>query len=326
MMIYLPIIRTYQAATGFGTEELLLPVEDLLQRMTQALAGKNTVLLGLWGVLLLLALVSMSVRWSCHWRSATGKARPSLEIYCLTALVLGIAAGMLFLKRNGNLPHPWHFVPFIVFAAVILEVGLRRAWNSFWLTAVRLIAACSVLGMSFFPLWTMSHLRRTNMDLVIWTAVVQSEPGDLILVNPFWMLSSFCHYYDGKSDWITIPAFPHDEMYSVTDGGPIRKLTHTSNPLEATKREITNTLANGRRLWIIGNIPFLEPGQLPPSISPAPDPHFGSSLEIYSEVWSLQTVYFLRQHALRVEEIPIPINQPVNEYEDLYLIRVDGWR
>ncbi len=56
MLIYLPIIRTYQAATGFGTEELVLPMEDLLQRMTQALAGESTGLLVLWGLLLLLAV------------------------------------------------------------------------------------------------------------------------------------------------------------------------------------------------------------------------------------------------------------------------------
>ena len=326
MLIYLPIIKAYQASTGFGTGALVLPMDVLLRKMVQSLVGDSLGLLLLWGLLLPLAVATLSVRWFTQWRSGAGRSKPSLEVFCLIALIVGSGAGAVFFEHNGNLPHPWHFVPFIVFAAVILEAGLRTTRDSVWPASAKVAVACLILALSLPQLWETSHLRRTNMDLVIQTAVRQAELGDLIVVNPFWMVGSFCHYYHGEPDWITIPAFPHEELYRNEGGGPIAKLMRTPHALEPTKQRIARTLSAGKRLWIVGWIRFVEPGRQPPAIDAAPNPQSGTSTEDYSDIWTLETGYFLQQHARQATQIPVPVGQPVNGYENLTLIEIDGWR
>lgn len=326
MLVYLPVIKAYKVYSDFGSEIVSLPLDVFFRSMRQSLAGESTILFVLWTLLLILSVLVLSLRFFSQFHSDIDRGKPSLDLYCLVGLIVAGVTGIVLFKQNGKLPHPWHFIPFIVFAAVILEVGFRSKKDFLWLVLTKWVVTCIILGLSLPQIWNMSFMRRTNMDLMTQTVAILAKPGDLILVNPFWFINSFYHYYDAEVNWITIPAYNNDNIYNFKDGGPIRKLMQNPKSLEVTKQRIASTLANGKQLWIVGYIKFLEPGKIPPTIGPPPDPQFGASWDAYSLVWTLQIGYFIQQHSLQAHVIPLPIDQPVNKFEKADLIWVTGWR
>ena len=46
----------------------------------------------------------------------------------------------------------------------------------------------------------------------------------------------------------------------------------------------------------------------------------------YELYWILQAARLVKIHAQTLVEVPVPVNAPINTYEDYRLYRVDGWR
>jgi hypothetical protein len=323
LLIYVPIIRAYQADTGMGTESLRLDAGVVASRFTDAVTGKSNYVFVLWTMLGLMAAWLMITR-SLRQHGEGRRSNPSLSLFCVMTALVAAAAGLAFFLASGNLPWSWHFIPFLALAGVIIEVGLRPVSSSFWFASLRVLLACAVIGASLPTLWKLSHLRRTNMDIVSETLSTSAAAEDLIIVNPFWYSPSFRYYYRGKADWMTLPPIPTDDRSRVGPFGPYRKLMATPNALEPAMRRIEATLASGKTVWVVGTILFLPPNATPPVLSVAPDPEFGWSYEAYFRAWTMQMGYSLQQREDTTFSRPsLPIHQPINSIEDIELTRIE---
>jgi hypothetical protein len=322
MLIYVPVVRSYQATTGIGTGAYTAGIGLVGTRMLQAIGGESGVLLGVWGTLAVLTTVLLPLRCLRHWQSAERSA-PSLDLFCLVSVVVAGTAGTFFFLFNGNMPWPWHYVPVIGFAAVIMEAALRPtgAWR--WLAPCRSLLAGIAVAFSVVPLWNAAHVRRTNMDLVCDALAGRTGAGDLIVVNPFWFSPAFHYYYRGGAEWVTLPAIPSDEKSRVGAFGPYRRLMATPNALNPTLQRIEETLKSGKRIWIAGYIFAPAPGEPPPVVSPATAAEHGGDCEVYYRDWTLQIGYFLGQARVQLEQVYVPLAQPVFPLEAVPLLLVE---
>jgi hypothetical protein len=92
---------------------------------------------------------------------------------------------------------------------------------------------------------------------------------------------------------------------------------------------ITNTLASGQHVWVVGSIPIVRsehappgPTPLPPSPSEMPTRWWGGS---YSYWWNQQVTTLLLDHAQQETAEAIAAPGPVNHFEDVSVVRFTGY-
>lgn len=325
LLIYLPIITTYTMATA--TTRFDLHWKQITGEFIEALAGSHDALKLFWGVVLIAATFSLIIQYVRQSGSDSGRQNPSIELYCLIMALIAGAAGFTFFKMNSMFPFPWHYAPFIVLVGIIVEVGIRSPRHVAWVSYTRLVVSCLVILFSMQPIWKLAHVRRTNLDLV--SSVVAREAGahDLVLLAPYFLSTGFSYHYKGQAEWSTLPSLPKEEGSTIVDYSNIKKLMVRTDGIEPTLSRIRDTLAAGHRLWIVGGgVIFLPPKTLPPHLPPAPQLKSGWNSTPYIQAWSMQVGYFIQTHGDRLSIIPVPLDQPVNGFENVPLMLVTGWR
>ena len=102
----------------------------------------------------------------------------------------------------------------------------------------------------------------------------------------------------------------------------------TENPIDDLLAKIRATLQSGNRVWFVGDVKVLPPDRQAILLPPAPNSEFGWSGDAYSETWSQQLGDLVRAHTQSFERLPSmrPINQRVNELEDVPVAQARGWR
>jgi hypothetical protein len=325
---YLPAIRAHEQAMLDGGQSMSFSVtrfDEIFQDLAKTLSDGSSVLLVLWIVLLACAMVLAIAR--VIGRRGSLCAAPSLPLYVLIAAVVGGSGELLLLAVQSNWTNVWHLAPLTALAGVVIDVGIGRRDNRKWKWLASTGATCVVIAVSLPMLWTSAHLRRTNLDRVSAEVAKRAVPGDLILVNTFWLAPGFKYHYRGDARWNTLPLTSSDMEASIYPLPGISRLTAVPNAIEPTLREVRRTLKSGNRLWIVGSITLLPRNAVPPSIGPTPDPEYGSDFRVYIQIWALQVAHLIQTHALRLEVVPVSVDRaPVNECEDVMLLRVEGWR
>jgi hypothetical protein len=176
-------------------------------------------------------------------------------------------------------------------------------------------------GVSWPKAFELVHYRQTNMDLIADELRNDASTNDLILVYPWYCGISFERYFDGKTPWTTIPDLD-DHRFHRYDLLKIKM--QVENPIQPVLDKIAATLQSGNRVWIIGFMPF---NTTPPKkMKPAPNESTGWLEQPYSHAWGESAGYFIRTHGARAKIIPIQSPNPINDFENLPLTTVAGWR
>ena len=220
---------------------------------------------------------------------------------------------ILFFRINRMFPYPWHFIPWIAFSGMVVEIGFRTLRSAVWSPMSGLLASGLVIALCTGPIWRLAHVRRTNLDVIAEKLTEEARPGDLILVSPFYLCPGFEHHYRGPVEWSQLPS-----------PGRIKELMMTADAITPTLSKVRRTLSSGNRVWCVGGLRFLPPNKVPWSLPPAPHSQFGWDSNAYIEEWSMQTGYFVQNHALRRRILPV--DRSVNELENVPLMCVEGWR
>jgi hypothetical protein len=296
-----------------------LDTHSLLVRSSGLVTEENGPLATLWVVAAV--LVSYGVVRVVR-RSMSGKPASSgrLVLYAALVIVCATSLHLGFLKVAGRIPQPWHFVPLIVVVAVAIDVVLGRTPALRW---ARLGAAVLAAGLTFPVSMDRVGIRQTNVDLVAQHVHAAAQRGDLILVNPWYMGITFNRYYRGPVVWMTLPPI---EDLTIHRYDLLKLRMMSAEPLAPLHRAIQDTLESGHRVWLVGGLYFPPAGHLPPVLPPAPGLSTGWSDGPYAIGWALQTGYFLQTHAQRFAVVSIPVDRPVNRFENVGLLVVEGWR
>src|SRR5439155_1013525 len=132
-------------------------------------------------------------------------ADPASRTHVLYAVLVIVAATSLhlgFLKLAGRVPQAWQFVPLIAVVALAIDVVLGGTRSLRW---ARVGTAVLATALAFPASLDRVGARQTNVDLIAQYVHTAAQPGDLILVNPWYVGITFNRYYRGPVRWMTLP-------------------------------------------------------------------------------------------------------------------------
>jgi len=278
-----------------------------------------------WIWYLLVVLVVAGVM-GLIWKNRTGelKEQPKDRLFiCVLGMVIAIGAYYVFQEILSYVIRPWYYLALLALVAVTLDCAIEFLAKTAWMRVARLALVTIIAGTLLVPAWQKVQVRQTNIDLVIQELEELSSAEDFILVEPWFCGVSFNRYYRGAANWMTLPAIAEHNVHRYD---LVKVKMESSNPIDDILHNVVETLQSGNRVWVVGNIHFPESEAAVPSLPPAPNSSWGWLEWPYVEAWSLQVNYFLLTHGMRSQFVSIPVDGPVNGYENVQLMVVQGWR
>jgi MFS family permease len=261
-----------------------------------------------------------------------GEPARDLALFTLLTIFLGTAACLLFLAVLDYDPRPWYYLPLLVLLGSAFDLAIpgftvdlerRLGVAAGALGALLALLALGVGGVLVLPAWRAAAVRQTNVDLVAEAVNRAVEPGDLVLVNPWYDGISFARYYRARVPWLTLPEIT-DHRFHRYD--LLKSRLAAPRAIDDVMEAVGASLATGHRVWVVGGLHFMRSGRPVPALPPAPGTHWGWFDVPYEVVWSRQAGAFLQAHARQVGEVQVPVTGPVSDYEHLKLLVFSGWR
>ncbi len=243
-------------------------------------------------------------------------------VFFAVALLVGVVAYTAFLVQVGYPTQAWYYFSLLGLAAVLIEASLRFALRGALAWRVARIALVVVALAGVAPaLWRSTPARLTNFDRLAAELEARSRPGDLVVVTPWYLGISFAHYYGGVLPWLTVPDVSD---HALTRYDQIKGIMGDPDAVPQSAERVRQTLQQGGRVWLVGDLPFIagNPVAHPPPI--APDPRLGWSELHYQVLWSRIIAHALQAHASAVEKIPIDGLGVVSPFESPPLYRFDA--
>ena len=165
--------------------------------------------------------------------------------------------------------------------------------------------------------------RLTSVDLMASELKATVGPDDLVVVAPWYPGITFGRYYKGPAPWINLPNvdfMDHHLAYKEqkTNWMPLPSPLAIQDELE----QIEKVLRSGGKIWWIGPLMLLRPGESPLMLSGAPDPQYGWSETAYMKSWQQVTIAHMQSLGVTVDERTPQRPYKVNPNEDppLFLI------
>jgi len=318
----LPYLPSIAAAHGWG---ILVRSPVSMQRLrdvlVQALGFGSVLAAWPWfGLAILCGIVGLLGLLSRRKQHAA-RARSNLALFCATVLVVAAAAYLTALKSAQLLTQPWYYAPLVVMVTPTLDV---TAWliatTDLWRIA-RVAAALAIACTMAIPGWRQVQERWTNIDVAASKIAKSAAPGDLVVLNPFWLGITFKRYYKGPAEVVTVPPLEdvHIVRYDLVKAAMARPGA-VAPALDAAAK----ALQSGHRVWWVAGLPIRE--DPPPVLPPAPLPGSGWYLGPYLFGWGRQAEYFLETHGAKADFLDVRASGPVAIYENVAVTTVSGWR
>jgi hypothetical protein len=292
------------------------------RQLERAFGDPLHLMTGVWVGLFAVVVVGAAIRLYFVWSK---KPAPEwdLLLFGLIAAIISVIGYFAFLKIVSYSTREWYYLALLSILAGATELLGAVLSRINWIRVGRLaFVVASLIGMPIVD-WPAVTKRQTNIDLVARKLEEIAQPRDLIVVNPWFYGVSFNWYYHGPTPWATSPMMSDHRVHRFD---LLKAKMMSSHPIDDLREVIGRTLESGNRVWFVGGVQFLAPGETPAPLPPAPDSEFGWNLDAYADLWSQQLGVFVRQHALTGEYLPVGTDQPVNDLENVLLLGIEGWR
>lgn len=260
--------------------------------------------------------------------NSANPSRSDLALFCVTSVLLGIIGYFGFLLKLRFFMQPWYYVDILILCAISLDGILTASWPALrpW-GLVRIVFLVMMMVLNARPAWAEAHTRRSNLDVVAAFLSQNASASDLIVVQEAWEGITFNRYYRGQAQWLTVPPIDSHEFHRID---PVMAKMNQPETMTPVLRAITNTLASGHDVWVVGSIPIARSRDAPPgptSLPPLPSEMptgwwFGS----YLLWWNQQVTTLLLDHAQQAQVEAIAAPGPVNHFEDASVVRFTGYK
>jgi hypothetical protein len=239
--------------------------------------------------------------------------------FAAVSIVAALVMFALFLETADLPTQAWYFTALMAFVAVCLDavVPTSHRFARLGVLVFAAWAAVAVVAWGVPPFET----RQTNVDEVAAGMAGAVSADDYVIVHPWYCGATFARYYTGVAPWTTLPPLEDHFLHRYD---LLKVELQKVRPIDAVLQRIATTLQGGHRVWLVGWIPLN--GERPPEIRPAPDNPWGWFDEPYSAVWGMQVGYFVTRHATGGGVFMKPPASGVNEFENLPVVSVTGWR
>jgi hypothetical protein len=165
--------------------------------------------------------------------------------------------------------------------------------------------------------------RQTNIDTVAAHLTESARPGDLIVISPWQYAISLARYYPGPLKSVALPNISDLRVHRYD---LFREKMASSTPIQDVLDQVETTLKNGNRVWLVGGIKLPPAGESPRTLPPLPSGSGGADNVAYTEAWRIQLGAFLRGHGQHGQMVALPLPAPVNQFENVPLVMVEGWQ
>jgi hypothetical protein len=270
----------------------------------------------IWCGLILLSLgIILSVSKS---RSCRDRSRNSLLWYCLISIILCVTAQLFFIKNMQVPVWPRYFLPVMAITALFLDV-VFASFNI--LNIVRIILAVTITIISFNTCNQSVRVRQTNIDMVALRLEKYAGEDDTIIINPWYLATSFKNYYNGKAYYTTLPPI---EDYSIQRFDLIREKMASLNPIEPVISMASDCLASNHSIWIVGWEESFPSSLQPQPLPPAPNSKYRWNMFVYINNWEEQFLYFVKANSGQDTVLPPVTDKPVNPLENCSIMKIEG--
>jgi hypothetical protein len=216
---------------------------------------------------------------------------------------------------------PWYFLPWMALAAAAADAAigpaLRPARRQILAGGILIAAAAFhfVIGLGAL------ERRQTNVDLIAEKLHEAARPGDLVLVNPWYLGIPFSRYHQGLPNWMTVPPLSDTRIHRFD---LLKQAMKDPGVTDSAVAAVNETLRRGGTVWLVG-APRRVRGAIPTHAPRAPAPGLGWSVNAYTDLWSSIVLEAVREHADRFEQVPIPSEHGINPRELELLFKASGW-
>jgi uncharacterized membrane protein len=286
----------------------------------RALSDRGPLLLWLWVVLACLALASGYLLAKRNGSVPNDNNNAARFLVVTTALT--VVAFYMFLKQLRFPSEVWYYLVPIGIVAIAIDALIARAVRDNWLRLARLLLVVLAVALSFSSTLQAVRVRMTNLDLVAQRLTETAATGDLILIHPWFCGATMSRYYKGSAELMTLPPLADLHLQRLDLFKEQMKL---DDPLAPVRAQIEATLRSGHTLWLVGYFPFGNPPRPPPKLPRAGEGPEGWRAAPYMTVYGMDIAYFLQQHAGASAALSVPLNQPVNPFENFPVRSVRGW-
>jgi hypothetical protein len=343
LLIYLPIFHqapdpSFVRSPSFDAADLWNGLGDALAARSSANPeGANGPQIWIWigllfaGIIVADMMQRTRVRQGPKPEGASKSANPERSdraLFCVTSVILGVIVYTGFLLKLQFFMQPWYYVQILVLCAISLDGILTANWPEFrpWgLARVGFLVVMMTLNAG--PAWAEAHTRRSNLDVVAAFLSHNASAGDLIVVQNAWEGITFNRYYRGQAEWLSVPPIDSHEFHR---NDLVMAKMNQPEAMTPVLHAITNTLANGHHVWVVGSIRIARSENFPAGPTPLPplpsEMRTGLWFGSYLYWWNQQVTAFLLDHAQqgKVETIAAP--GPVNHFENVSVAQFTGYK
>lgn len=321
LISFLPYLDAYSNSWS-QVVEFPVTLRFLWNQFTFALGSPNSRFAWFWHIALIV-LLATSLWQLIRLRSNRATADWNLLFFVFLVTIAAPVAYYEFLRTLSYLTRSWYFVALISVLAVALDYLAALLANINWIRVSRGVFAAIALVVLPINAWPKITERQTNIDIVAKKISEEAKPADLIVIAPWQYAISFNRYYKGSTPEITLPSISDLRVHRYD---LFRDKMLSEHPIDDVLDKIQQKLAGGNRVWIVGGIKLPPEGQAPRSLPPAPNAKAGWDNVAYSDAWMEELSTFVRQHSGRGQNFQVSAAQPVNPFEDVPLLLVDGWQ
>jgi hypothetical protein len=308
LFVYLPGIR---AAGEWGMLiRTRIPVSRIVKVLADTVDAGGPVIIGIWIALVAAAIVIGIL--------ALRRKAPDAALFGAVALVLAASAYLAAILATHVQTEPWYYVPLIAVAGPLLDGALRGRWR-----VARLVLCLAAGALLLVPAVSFVKVRWTRVDVVAAKVEAAAAPGDLVVLNPFWIGITFQRYYHGKAPWISVP--PMADLKIVRYDWYKEAMTRPG-AAQPVLDAMTRTLQGGHRVFWVEGMNSGPEGQPARVLPPAPLPGSGWFLGPYLLAWGREAAHHLESHAVQANVVDVNPGAPVMGYEAVTLTEVSGWR
>jgi hypothetical protein len=321
LLPYLGPMRRVQRWNGL----VKVPIDFLwiARKFDEAVAGSGEFVIWVWGLLVALALCVWC--WRILSSDAPGsQTEKDLAVFLGVAIVTGVVCYAWFLKVLSYTTEPWYYMTIMALLGVSLDATTHlaiRDWR--WWRVARVAVFVGLVLLISGNVWRAAHVRQTNVDLVAARLTTLSTRDDLIIVYPWWPGLTFTRYYKGPTPWVTLPDVPEHDLHRYD---AVKQKMLEPEPIRPILKRTADALRAGHRVWLVGGIRFLSPGEEPGYLPPPPLEPWGWNEGPYLVLWQRQVAFLIQTRAERISQVPVPADAPVNPHENLPLFVAQGWR
>jgi hypothetical protein len=318
----LPYMQTIEDAREWvAILNISTSFSDICRELFLSLSSNGgPLILATWGGLSLLAIGLLLYLHRPTTTQRRNHTQKDVVLFCVAIMVICTAVQVIFLMSMQVYITPWYYLALMAITAVCLDAifGCLKSWS-----IMRIVLAILIAATTSNTARQGAHERKTNIDLVASVIEQSAQQGDVVVVDPWFLGSSFLRYYHGKAPFTTLP--PIDD-YHITRYDLVRERMISTDPIGPVLSKVSVALQSGHEVWIVGWMPPLFQYGTPQSLAPAPHSPSGWYVGAYTTNWSQQLLDLLRTHGVRNSVFPPVTDRRVNPFEDCSVWTIRGWQ